>query len=302
MKSLETLRLFVRVVERGSFLGVAEEAGTTQPRVTRHIQSLEAELGARLFERSTRGLTLTSAGERAYRMAVRMLDVADEGMDELVQEAGALRGTIRVVGPVVFGELVLADLVAAFQREHPEVRFELLLSDRNVNLIEEGAHCAFRGGVLADSSHVAVPLGYSTGVISGTAAYFEAYGRPSSLEDLASHRFATFHPRSAIHELAIVRRDDALAEPRLVPIDALVFATTSQSAARVAAAGHHLAVLPHYGLEHYAMRHGFEPVLTDYCTRPNPIHALFPSRHGITARTRSFVDFVAARTRALLAL
>jgi DNA-binding transcriptional LysR family regulator len=304
LKQLEYLASFVRVVERGSFLGVANELGTTQPRITRHIQALEEDLGARLFERTTRGLTLTAAGNRFYPVAQRMLALSEEATQTVSDERHVLSGKIRVVGPVVFGELVLADIVAEFQTKHSEVSFELLLSDRNVNLIEEGAHCAFRGGALEDSSMVAVRLGESIGVIAATKAYVKSYGQPKSPQDLSKHALASFHPRSPINELKLVKSKDrkspASAMPITVAIRTQVFATTSQSAARVAASGHMLAVLPHYAMQWYSKHFDFVRVLPAYSTTPNPIHAIYPSKHGITTRTRSFVEFAAEKTRTLL--
>jgi DNA-binding transcriptional LysR family regulator len=310
LKQLDSVASFVRVVERGSFLGVANELGTTQPRITRHIQALEADLGARLFERTTRGLTLTAAGQRFYPVAQRLLAMTEEAMQSISNEKQALSGKIRVVGPVVFGELVLADIVADFQSKHPEVSFELMLSDRNVNLIEEGAHCAFRGGALEDSSMVAVPLGHSIGVIAATKGYVKNHGQPKSPQELVNHPMASFHPRSPISDLKLVKAQSlkvissskSSLTPVIAPIHTQVFATTSQSADRVAASGKMIAVLPHYALDWYAKHFDFVRVLPAYCTVPNPIHAIYPSKHGITGRTRAFVEFVAKRTASMLAM
>jgi DNA-binding transcriptional LysR family regulator len=304
LKQLDYVASFVRVVERGSFLGVANELGTTQPRITRHIQALEADLGARLFERTTRGLTLTAAGQRFYPVAQRMLALSEEATQTVSEERHVLSGKIRVVGPVVFGELVLADIVAEFQRKHPEVSFELLLSDRNVNLIEEGAHCAFRGGALEDSSMVAVRLGHSIGVIAATKAYIKSHGQPKSPQDLSKHALASFHPRSPVSELKLIKsnaKKESSSAPHItVAIQSQVFATTSQSATRVAASGQMLAVLPHYAMQWYAKHFDFVRVLPAYSTTPNPIHAIYPSKHGITSRTRAFVEFAADKTSTLL--
>jgi DNA-binding transcriptional LysR family regulator len=261
MKLAESMRVLVRVVERGSFLAVANELGTTQPRITRLVQALEAEFGTRLFERSTRGLALTPAGERAYRMAQQILGAMDEARDDLQQERGGLSGRLRVVAPMVFGDLVLADCVAAFQATHPEVRIELLLSDRNVNLIEEGAHCAFRGGALDDSSLVAVPLGFSVGLFAATSVYLQQHGAPRKPGDLPRHPMAAFHPRTALARYEVVRLRAPHAAAEVVPVEPRVWATTSQTAARVAAGGGLLAVLPHYGMDWYAQHFGFQQVL-----------------------------------------
>jgi DNA-binding transcriptional LysR family regulator len=300
MKLTESLRVLVRVVERGSFLAVANELGTTQPRITRLVQALESEFGTRLFERSTRGLVLTPGGERAYRMAQQVLSTMEAAHDDLRQERGELDGRLRVVAPMVFGDLVLADCVAAFHAKHPEVRVELLLSDRNVNLIEEGAHCAFRGGVLDDSSLVAVPLGFSVGLFAATSAYLKRHGAPRKPADLTHHSIAAFHPRTALARYEVVRLSAPSAGCQVVPVQPRVWANTSQAAARVAAGGDLLAVLPHYGIDWYSRHLGFEQVLRGWCTKPNPIHAIYPSKHGITARTRAFVEFVAQRTHKLL--
>lgn len=186
MDVLDQVKAFVRVVESGSFTATAGELGVGQPAISRAVGALEARLGVRLLHRSTRGLSLTEEGERAYERALRVLEDV-EALDGSRTTTPGRRRRIRVACPMAFGTLRLVSLVTEFTREHRDVEIDLRLTDSFVDLVEEGIDVAFRFGALADSAHVARKIGMLPRIVVASREYLRRCGTPKRLEDLASH-------------------------------------------------------------------------------------------------------------------
>jgi DNA-binding transcriptional LysR family regulator len=159
MDRLAAMQTFVRVVESGSFSAVAREAGGTQSAVSKQVATLEAALGARLLNRTTRSLALTEEGERYFEQARRLVAEVAEAEASLRQGQQRLSGWLRVAAAVGFGRLKLLPLVHSFLAQHPEVRIDLKLDDGFVDLVEQGIDVAVRVGMLPDSSLVARRIG-----------------------------------------------------------------------------------------------------------------------------------------------
>src|SRR5580692_6681743 len=152
MDQLAAIRIFVRVVERGSFSSVAREAGVGQPAVSKQITALEAHLGAQLLRRTSRSLSLTEAGQEFYESAVRLLEDLEAAESRVGRGQTAPSGLIRVTVAPVFGRLYIVPRLPEFFARYPDISIELTGSGRNINLIEEGVDLAIRNGELADSS------------------------------------------------------------------------------------------------------------------------------------------------------
>src|SRR3954454_11629716 len=167
MDRLEEMRLFVAALDAGSLAAAGRRLGHSPPAMTRMVAALEERLGVRLLERSTRRLAPTEAGRRLAEQARRPLADYGEAMAEAAGEGTAPRGRLRVAAPLVFGRLHVAPVVTAFLTAQPEVTAELLLSDRNADLLEEGIDVALRIGRLADSGLVARRGGSVPGPVGG---------------------------------------------------------------------------------------------------------------------------------------
>jgi DNA-binding transcriptional LysR family regulator len=193
MNRLTAMEMFVRIVDRGGFGAAAEGSGMSTTMVSNHLRALEARLGVRLLNRTTRRQSLTEIGASYYAQCIDIL-ARIESADIAASEMRALpRGTLRVSAPVTLGSHLLAPALADYLARHPEVRIELILNDRVVDLVEGGFDAAFRFGQLADSGLVAHALGGLTRIICAAPAYLERHGTPTEPHQLHAHRCLLFH-------------------------------------------------------------------------------------------------------------
>jgi DNA-binding transcriptional LysR family regulator len=188
MNRLAAMEAFVRVVDTGSFSSAAKQLRVGQPAISKTIAQLEERLGVRLLLRSTHGLTPTEAGRNFYEHAKRCIDEADEA-DLAARGAGAgLSGRIRICTSVTFARLFLIPRLSMFLAEHPSLEVDLVLDDRNINLIEQGIDVSLRIGQLTDSMLTARKIGQCKRLVVGTPSYFGTAGEPLAPADLVAHQ------------------------------------------------------------------------------------------------------------------
>ncbi|MBV1777256.1 LysR family transcriptional regulator [Burkholderiaceae bacterium DAT-1] len=188
MDRLRAMETFVAVVEAGNFTEAAQQMDISAVMVGKYVRELETHLGARLLERTTRRQSLTDAGRAFYEDAKRAIEhmrIAETSVERL---RASPSGTLRISAPVTFGACVVAPLAATFQQAYPLVRVELELSNRNVDLIEEGFDLAIRIGELGDADLIAKPLTLYRMVMCASPAYLAQFGHPQSPQDLKDHR------------------------------------------------------------------------------------------------------------------
>src|SRR5271169_4076264 len=186
MGIFDDMTVFVRAVEVGSFSGAAQQLGIAKSIVSRRIVSLENRLGASMFRRTTRRLSLTEAGQAYYERARRILADVVEAEDMASRSNGELKGKLKVAGPMSFGWRHMSPVVTEFLSAHPEVDIELDLNDRRVDLVSEGFDLAVRIGSLPDSSIIARTLAPCRHVVCASPAYLASHGTPRMPADLAS--------------------------------------------------------------------------------------------------------------------
>ena len=187
MDRLAAIGAFVKVAETHSFSEAARRLRLSKSLVSRQIAALEAELGARLFHRTTRSMTLTEAGRGYFERASRILADLDDANRSVTQLQSAPRGRLRVSAPMSFGFLHLAPALADFLARYPDVEVDITLNDRFVDLVDEGFDVAVRIGSLEDSSLVARKLAPIRRVVCASPAYLNARGVPASPDDLKTH-------------------------------------------------------------------------------------------------------------------
>src|SRR5262245_56055422 len=185
--TLERLRSFVRVAERGSLSAVARELGVGQSTITRHLRELEEAVGVPLLSRTTRRVTLTDEGGRYYANCIQILRLAEQAVAEARGTRGAPAGQIRLSCTAAFGVLHVSRLIFAFQDRFPDIGIDLSLTDERVDLVREGVDIALRLGPLTDSSMRLRSLGQSRRLLVAAPAYLAARGRPAVPQDLSGH-------------------------------------------------------------------------------------------------------------------
>lgn len=192
MDRIDVLRLFVRVVETGSFSGVAKAEAIGQPTASKQVAALESRLGAQLLRRTSRGMSLTEAGEDFYQSAVRLLDDYDAAESRIGHRQNSPAGRIRVAMSAGFGRMHVLPRLPEFFSRYPEIVIETDVSDRHVNLVEERVDLAIRIGTLADSNLIARRIGTGEAAIVASPEYLARRGEPKTPEELADHDCVVF--------------------------------------------------------------------------------------------------------------
>lgn len=289
MDTVTGLRLFIRVVETGSFSKAAGEFGITQPTVTKHVAALEARLGARLLHRSTRGVTPTEVGA-AYveqcRQIARQLEEADNLAALLQSRVG---GTLRISTSVAFGRRVLAPLVMRFMRANPHLVIDLACEDRFVNLVEQGVDLAVRMGRLADSSLGARFLGINPWVLVASPAYLARHGAPATPQDLAAHAALVY---STVQGDARWHFSGAQGRQLSVAVAGPLRSNNLSTLLLAAREGLGVAALPLYVAQGALAAGQLRPLLPAWSLPAQEIHAVFPSPRLVPAKVTGFIAWL----------
>lgn len=291
MDRLDAMQLFVRVAELGSFAGAAQQLGVARSVVTRQIAGLEAHLGVKLMARSTRRLTLTSAGT-AYlekcRVILNLVETAEIGVAE---ERQTPRGNIRISLPLSFGLKRLAPLLLDFSQRYPEVALDMDYSDRRVNLIEEGIDLSIRVTRRLDAGDVARRIGTSRMRVLASPDYLSRHGQPAHPAELAHHVCLGYTNAGAATTWQFVV--DGQLES--FPIRSRINANNGDVLTEAAAQGLGIACQPDFIAGSFIAAGRVVEILVDYPGPELGIYAMLPSNRHIPYRVRVLMDFLAAR-------
>ena len=283
------IAVFTKVVQAGSFTAAAKQLGMPKSTVSRKVSDLEQRLNARLLQRTTRKLSLTDAGRTYFDYGVRIVNEIDAAESAVSSLQDKPRGLLRVtVGP---NSSFLADIVADFMKRNPEVQLEVLSTGRNVDLVEERFDVAIRAGALADSSLVARRLGNVTWFLVATPAYLKKKRRPRTPEDLKDHDCLLFGTGSTAVELRLENGDDAAH----VAVSARLLVSDFDLVYAAATAGLGIAMLPAFRCIDDLREHRLERVLRDWAPPAIPVHIVYPSARHVSAKVKSFVEYVQQR-------
>src|ERR1700760_4355286 len=195
--TISLFRAFIRVVEAGSFTRVAHEQNLSQPTISRQVAALEEHLGARLFTRTTRKLTLTDDGRGFYERAKVAIEAVSEAEDAVGRRRSRPSGSLRLAMPVVFGPLPVIPHLKAFLTRYPDVTIDLVMNDANADLVEEGIDLAIRSGEVTDNSLIARKIGVTRRIVVAAPSYLRGKTLPKHPADLAAHDCLTFTGVSA---------------------------------------------------------------------------------------------------------
>lgn len=284
MDRLDELTVLVAVLEAGSLAAASRRLRRSPPSVTRALAALEDRVGARLVERTTRRLTATEAGRTLAGQARAVL----AGYADAVRDANEapLRGTVRVTAPVVFGRRHIAPLAIAFLDAHPAVAVDLVLADRNLDLIEEGLDVAVRIGPLADSSLVARRVGEVRRVLVASPGYLAARGTPRTPGDLARHD-AIF---SSGRPVPVEWRFKEGARGRVVRLAPRLLVNEVEAALVGARLGRGIAMALSYQVADDLAAGLLLRLLPDYEPPPLPVQLVIPGGRHMAPRVRAFLD------------
>ncbi len=289
MDRFHQMEVFVAAAEAGSFAGAGKRLGISPPAVTRAISSLEQRLGGRLFNRTTRSLSLTEAGLRFLESGRRLLTEIDEAEKDVVGEALVPQGHLRITASVTFGRIALAPILSGFLREYPRIDASLMLVDRIVNLVEEGIDAGIRIGRLPDSSLVARRVGKVRRILVASPDYLARQGVPDHPSDLADHRFIGFTglpPNNEWHFEDEGKKAQVSLRPRMEVNDAATAIAAAQ-------AGDGITNVFCYMVSEQIKSGQLMPVLERYWPEATPVQLVYPQTQLLAAKVRAFIDYAA---------
>jgi DNA-binding transcriptional LysR family regulator len=290
MDHLGDLIAFTTVVESGSFTAAAERLDANKSAVSRRLSALEKRLGVQLIRRTTRSLNVTETGQSFYERAARILADLEEAESAVAQAHGELRGRLRIALPLTFGVLHMCTPIDEFNRKHPNVIFDLDLSDRRVDLLQEGIDVAVRIGRLEDSSLIARKLFDTRTVVCASPDYLEEHGRPKTPDELADHDCLVY---SNLREPDRWRWIDEHGESRQVDVRVRMSANSGDLLGNAAADGLGIVMQPTFIAHRHVRSGALQPILTDVDWPGPSAWAVYPPARHLSYRVRAFIDFLA---------
>ncbi|AWK85478.1 LysR family transcriptional regulator [Azospirillum thermophilum] len=295
MDRLDELQVFLAIVDEGSLAGAARKLQRSAPAVTRTLARLEEQIGVRLVERTTRRLAPTDAGRRLADHARRLLGDFEEAMRDVAGDMAMPRGTLRVTAPLMFGRMHVLPCVTGFLDEHPAVEVDLLLSDRNLDLIDEGLDVAVRIGTLAESGLIARRIGQVRRVLVASPAYLERRGTPRDPAELAGHDIIHFASRPQPREWRFRTPEGE----RTVRISPRLTVSQGDAALWAAREGRGITAALSYQVAEDVASGRLVRLLRSFDPAVRPVHLVFPSARLMPPRVRAFLDYATRRLSVL---
>ncbi len=289
MDRIDAMRLFIRVADAGSFSRAAVDLELGQPTVSRRIQDLEAALGATLFQRTTRALSLTEAGQRFYHRAIDILGEFDAAETEARGLEHEPVGLLRLSCAASMARLVIGPLVPHFMARHPHIRIDMMIDDTYTDLVGEGVDLAFRIGPLQDSSLMAKKLGDAPRALFAAPAYLERAGYPAEPADLARHEALTFRQ---LHQTEWRLINGEISEA--VKVEGRFKASSGELLRQACENGLGILLAPTWLVSDCVTNTRLVRVLPDWTAEPGPIHVVW-SAGKLRGKAKLFVDHVIDR-------
>jgi DNA-binding transcriptional LysR family regulator len=288
MDTLESMAIFVRVVERGSFSAVARETGLSQPTISKQISALETRLGGRLFARSTRQLSMTDEGQRYYQQCRAILASVENAEHSFHSGQERIAGSLRVGSSGSFGRVQIASRLRDFLERYPDVSVDLQLTDENVDLVSAGIDVAVRIGELKDSSLIARQIGLTRRRVFAAPSYLERHGVPLTPKDLTDHNCLVFNQ---LEHFASWRFEHN-GRWNSVQVSGNVRSNNSEAVRQLVLNGLGVSLSPLW-LFRQDLREGrVVAILESYSPASLPIHAVTPPDRRQSARVRAFIDYL----------
>ncbi|MFK3824939.1 LysR family transcriptional regulator [Pseudomonas yamanorum] len=297
MNRLESMSIFVAVVDAGSLTAAARRLDMPLASVSRKVAELETHLKTRLLHRTTRQLSLTDAGASYLDACRRILEDISEAERAATGEYSQPRGELVVTAPVVFGRLHIVPVVAEFLAQYPEIDINLILTDRVVHLMEEHCDVAVRIGELPDSSLKAMQVGTVRRVVCASPAYLAARGVPAEPQDLAAHDCITFEVLASQGPWGFGAGKAGLS----VPVHSRLSVNTAEAAIAAATLGVGVIRVLSYQVADAVREEALAVVLEAFESAPLPISLVHKGQSPLPLKLRAFLDFVMPRLRARIA-
>lgn len=288
MNKLLSLKVFCRIVESGSFAQCARDLGMSPAMVTKHVASLESELGVRLFNRTTRKISTTEAGREYYERSVQIVSDIEEADASVSQLNSNPKGTLRLSSPLDFGTSHLLPAISAYLLRYPEVSVDIEFSDRSVQLVEEGFDVAVRFDQLIDSTLVARKLNSTKLFVCAAPDYLKNNPVISTPADLTEHNCLRYAYYKNPSEWVF----DGAGNTEKVKVSGSVLTNNGHSLCEMACNGLGVILQPEFMVSKYLQSGRLVRVLDSFAISEINLYVLYPHRRFLSAKVRSFVDFM----------
>jgi DNA-binding transcriptional LysR family regulator len=293
MDRMTSMATFVKVVENGGFSAAARALSISPSMATAHVQSLEERLGVRLLNRSTRKVSLTEVGHAYYERCLQILAEADDA-DQIAQALQSTpRGTLRLNTSVAIPPF-LAPVIAEFTALYPDVSISLTMTDRMIDLVEDGFDLAVRNMAVPDSSLITRRVATYRFVVCGAPSYLAERGTPETPADLAQHNCLIYSRSPWGHEWRFTGPDGG---EQSLSVKGNLHANSDNALRLAAVHGQGLAMVPSFLVKDEIKAGRLVPVLTEFLEAEYPINAIYAHRHHLSAKVRSFIDLLAKHFR-----
>jgi len=288
MDVLFSMTVFRRVAETGNFSEVAREMEISQPTVSKYVASLEKHLNIKLFNRSTRHLSLTEVGKQYYDRCIHILDELQE-TESLIQNQKSLPvGTLRINTPVTFGELCIVPHLWQFMNNYPELKIDMIMDDHYVDLVKTGVDLAIRVGPMTDSGLVARKIGDSPRVAIASPAYLTEHGEPESLQELKNHDCIVYTLLTTRNEWHFIGAKGI----ETIRVNGRFSVNNPRTICEAVINGQGIAITPLWLSSDYIKSGQVKVILNNYQPTALDIHAVFPSRRYVPAKVRCFIEYL----------
>ena len=292
MDHLTGIRIFIRVVELGSFSKAADDLTVSQSTATKQIGWLESHLGARLLNRNTRGVSLTDAGGLYYERCKFILKEVDDAGALVGHRSEGLSGTLRVSTSVAFGRRIISPMLIDFMREHPQLKIDITCEDAYVDLVSRGIDIALRMGRLADSSLGGRYIGSNPWAMVASPAYLAEQGTPQSPEDLNDHDCIVY---SSVQGDAVWQLRSREGNNHVIIANGRLRSNNLSTVLSAVHLGQGIAILPLYVASASLKSGRVVPVLEDFILPQQELHAVFPSPKLVPEKVGAFIRFILPR-------
>ncbi|KMT64985.1 LysR family transcriptional regulator [Catenovulum maritimum] len=289
MDTIDGLKTVIAVVETGSFTAASERLAISKALVSKYIGEIEDKLDIRLFNRTTRKISLTEAGSNYYQHAVQLVEKYDAMVDDVVGEQASPKGLLRVSAPVTFGERWLASHIPEFSQMYPDLNLELVLNNRPVDMLEEGIDVRIKIGTVEDSNMIARHINDVAVLMCASPKYLKQHGVPVKPEDLHQHqciidtnfRVGRFWPLTSEqgHQVTI-------------EVVSKLACNSPQAIANIAKAGGGIAFITHHAIADELNSGELIQVLPEYKSLTFGIYAMYPHRKHVSRKVKCFVEFM----------
>lgn len=289
MDSLDGLKTVIAVVETGSFTSASERLMISKALVSKYVGEVEEKLGVRLFNRTTRRLALTDAGKTYYERALPLVEEYEELLDSVTGEQSTPKGNLKISVPVTFGEMQLSPIISKFLKAYPDIQINIQLTDRRIDMLEEGVDVVIRIGGVDDSNMVARQINTYPLVLCASPDYLEEHGHPKKPSDITNHACIIDSNFRIGKQWPLVSPDGTV---EIIEVTSKIAANSPRAVMEIAKSGGGIALIPGFIVKDTIAEGLLLEVLAGYSTLEFGLFAIFPHRRYLSKKIRCFIDFL----------